>query len=89
MTPQPSTTDEDFRAKLIADIKMSEVINLGMEMLSLRVVMVLAIVFDMALFTLAMFETDPVMLALKIIGSAVFSIATWCVVSLRPEGSQE
>lgn len=89
MTPQPSTTDEDFRAKLIADIKMSEVINLGMEMLSLRVVMVLAIVFDMALFTLAMFETDPVMLALKIIGSAVFSIATWCVVYLRPEGSQE
>jgi hypothetical protein len=62
---------------------MGAIVELGIRLLSDKMLLVLAILLDSAIFAWAMYaDSWP-----RIVGATLFAVASWCLIHLRP--SQE
>ena len=79
MNDEVEVTATSRRAELIATL-----IDLGLKVISSRLIMIFTLLLDTGIFAWAMFADSWMRLA----SATIFAIASWCIVYLRPKGEK-
>jgi len=61
------------------------IISVGLNVLSLRALTVLSLLLNTGVFSWALYSDSWV----RLLGAALFAVATWCIVNLKPPKEQK